>query len=185
MDKFYEHFSVKQFRNEIKSNSISMAFQGAFSKDILSLIAINLKKIPNSDFVSKKIFALVVEMAQNVHHYSAKRVYSKELQRDIGIGILTISENDDCYIISSGNYIYQKDGIEIDDRFAKINHLSSDELKELYKKQRKQPQRKDKPGANLGFIDMRRKSGHPLDYMIKKIDENESFFILSVKINKV
>jgi hypothetical protein len=123
-------------------------------------------------------------MAQNIHHYSAEKIYSEKDQKDIGIGIIAISESDDHHVVSSGNYISSKEVENLVSRSEFINTLSDDELKEYYREQRRAPQRKDKPGANLGFIDMVRKSGNPIDVMIKKYNDELSFFILTVKINK-
>nr|MBX2843333.1 SiaB family protein kinase [Flammeovirgaceae bacterium] len=160
------------------------AMQGTFSQDVMILIQAKINQIQNQKILSKRIFALVIEMAQNIHHYSDNRVFSKEYGKNIGVGILTISESDSKYIITSGNYISEEDSLEINSRFKYLNKLNDEELKELYRKHRRQPQRANKPGANLGFIDMRRRSGNPLDYEIQ-IDENrKSFFILSVKVNK-
>jgi len=88
-------------------------------------------------------------------------------------------------VVSSGNYVSNSNLEEISQRFAEINHLSEEELKKLYKAQRKMPQRKNKPGANLGFIDMRRKSGNPIDHLFIKSDQQKIFFVLSVKVNKI
>jgi len=39
-------------------------------------------------------------------------------------------------------------------------------------------------GAGLGFIDIRRKTGNPLDYSFVKIDEETSFFIFTSTITR-
>ncbi|WP_020531765.1 SiaB family protein kinase [Flexithrix dorotheae] len=184
MEHLTDSLSVKELKDILVKNSISLAMQGTFSQDVMMLIQAKINKLPNQKIISKKIFALVIEMAQNIHHYSDNRVFSEKYGKDIGVGILTISENETKYIITSGNYVSAEDAKEINSRFKYLNKLNDEELKELYKKYRKQPQRENKPGANLGFIDMRRKSGNPLDYEIQTDENSKSFFILSVKVNK-
>jgi hypothetical protein len=42
----------------------------------------------------------------------------------------------------------------------------------------------EKGGAGLGFIDIARKTGNPLEYHFEPIDEKNSFFLLKTSINK-
>ncbi|UZR95693.1 SiaB family protein kinase [Chondrinema litorale] len=182
--EYYDSFSLRRFHEDLERNAISLAFHGSFSQDTIGLINISLQQNDNAKTLTKRIFSLVVEMGQNIHHYSAKKIYSNKYEREIGVGVLAISETESYYVITSGNFIDQKDGVEIGERFEEINDMNEDELKNLYKERRKMPQRPDKPGANLGFIDIRRKSGNRIDYEIREINHNNSFFILSAKINK-
>jgi len=69
-------------------------------------------------------------------------------------------------------------------RSSYINQLNEQELKKYYQEQRRKPRTDGMPGANLGLIDMRRKSGHPLGVHIEKVNEKDSFFILSIRIRK-
>lgn len=179
-----EKFSVRDFKYRLVDNQTYLVFQGMFSQDILSLMGLTLKRIPNSEVISKRLFGMVVEMAQNIHHYSAQRMFSDKDQREIGVGVIAISETDHFYVVSSGNYITNKDREVLEVRSAFINSLDEDQLREYYREQRKQPQRVGKPGANLGLIDMRRKSGNTIDVRIESVDNEISFFILSVKIRK-
>ncbi len=185
MQEELEHFSVKTFKDLLFANRISLAFHGLFSQDVLTLIGHSMKKTPDDQLLSKRLFGIVIELAQNIHHYSAQKVYSEKDKRDIGIGIVAIGETDDYHIISSGNYIVNSEVEVIRTRSEYINGLDAEALKEYYKEQRKAPQRANKPGANLGFIEMVRKSGNPIDVIIKDYDDKMSFFTLTVKINKL
>ncbi len=179
-----DRFSIKQFKERFEHHRISMAFQGILSQDILTLLGQSLRNIPNNQVLAKRLFGLAVEMTQNIHHYSAQKVYSDKDEREIGMGIVCIGQDDETHFITSGNYIFEKDVKVVLQRSAYINSLSEEELKEYYREQRRAPQRKDKPGANLGFIEMRRKSGNPVEVEIIELGEGMSFFVLSVKINK-
>ncbi|KXX69948.1 hypothetical protein AVL50_13815 [Flammeovirga sp. SJP92] len=181
---YMEHFSVKTFKQQLAMKKISLAFQGIFSQDVLALIGKSLRNTPESRVIAKRLFAIVIEMAQNIHHYSAEKQYSEKDGRDIGVGIVAIAEDDHHYIITSGNCIVKTEVPPLIERANYINGLSPEKLKEFYREQRKAPQREGKPGANLGFIDMVRKSGNPIEINIKEYDETRSFFILSVRVNK-
>lgn len=184
MTEEQEYFSVYNFKNQLVDHDISMSFHGMLSQDVLSLIGQRLKNIPNSQVLSKRLFALAVEMTQNILHYSAQKMQSEKDGREVGVGVIAISETDEFHVISSGNYVHDIDAEAIVERVNYINSLSAKELKDYYREQRKAPQRANKPGANLGFIDMRRKSGNQLDVIIHETNDEHSFFILSVKIRK-
>ncbi len=177
-------FSLLKFKTALREHRISMCFQGMFSQDVLSLIGLTLRNAPDSQRTSKRLFALVVEMTQNIHHYSAQKMYSAKDKRHVGVGVIAISETPEFYQVSSGNYAFKNDAKILMDRSRYINSLDEESLKNYYAEMRRQPQRPDKPGANLGLIDMRRKSGQPIDVLIEEVDQNISFYTLTVRIRK-
>ena len=42
----------------------------------------------------------------------------------------------------------------------------------------------DKGGAGLGFIDIARKTGSPLEYHFEPLDDKNSFFLLKTSISR-
>ncbi|TAD95549.1 MAG: hypothetical protein EAZ97_15345 [Bacteroidetes bacterium] len=163
---------------------MSLAFQGIISQDILSLVGTTLRKKPNSEIVSKRLFSIVVEMAQNIYHYSASRAYSEKDKKEIGVGVITIGENKDHYIVNSGNIATAHDAISVAERCEYINGLADEELKKFHKKTLREPQRADKPGANVGLIVMSRQSENKLFYDTTVINDQHTFITLSVRVSK-
>ncbi|MGB0522979.1 MAG: SiaB family protein kinase [Flammeovirgaceae bacterium] len=179
-----DFFSVHRLKRDLKYNNIYMSFSGVFSQDILTLIGLSLRRIPNSGIVSRRLFALVIEMTQNIYHYSNRKVYSEKDKRYIGTGTIAIGEDGDHHVISSGNFMDTSKTERLIKRSSYINSLDEKELKEYYLAQRKIKRDDGMPGANLGLIDMRRKSKNLLGIHIEKVDEKDSFFILSIRIKK-
>ena len=179
-----DFFSVHHLKEELKYNNIYMSFSGVFSQDILTLIGLSLRRVPNSNIVSRRLFALVIEMTQNIYHYSNRKIYSEKDKRYIGTGTIAIGEDGDHHVISSGNFMDTSKTDRLLKRSTYINQLDDPELKKYYQEQRRKPRTDGMPGANLGLIDMRRKSGNPLGIHIEKVDEKDSFFILSIRIRK-
>ena len=62
--------------------------------------------------------------------------------------------------------------------------MNQDELKQLHKEKMRETAISDKGGAGLGFIDIARKTGNPLEYHFEPIDENNSFFLLKTIISR-
>lgn len=182
--EYLEHFSVKTFKDQLKDHNISLVFNGIFTQEVLTLIGKTLKSTPNSHIISKRLFAVVIEMAQNIHHYSAYKEFSQKDGKEVGTGMITIGKDADCFYVHSGNYINIDEIAQLVDRANYINSLNKEELRDFYREVRRAPQRTNKPGANLGFIDMVRKSGNPIEIQIEEVNDKISFFILTVKINK-
>ena len=70
-------------------------------------------------------------------------------------------------------------------KINKVNDLNREELKAYYKQVLNNGEISDKGGGGLGFIDIAKKSGEKLVYNIREIDENYSFFTLTVKISQI
>ena len=186
-NRVIEGLSLSNFKTGLKERKISLVFSGMFSQEILSLLGVSLRRLENSEVVARRLFGMVIEMTQNIRHYSAQRQFSEQDSREIGVGIIGIGQTERHHIVSSGNYANDADIENIIRNCSYVNSIAHDPklLKEAYRARRMEEQRDDKPGANLGFIDMARKSGNSLEYSIDRHEgEQEAFFILTVKINK-
>lgn len=179
-----ELFSMHKFYQFVRANSMSLAFQGIISQDILSLVGTTLRKKPNSEVISKRLFSIVVEMAQNIYHNSASRAYSEKDKKEIGVGVITIGENKDFYIVNSGNIATVEDAKVVGERCRVINELSREELKKFHKEVLRQDPRPNKPGANVGLILMSRQSENELFFDETPINDKISFLTLSVRVSK-
>ncbi len=180
-----DNFSVTEIKARLTENHINMVYRGMLSQEILTLIGQQLKNSLSNRLVSKRLFAIAVEVCQNIHHYSSERSCSDKEQKEIGIGTIAFGKSESHHMIFSGNYIDKDLKKIIIERVNIINALSTNELRDFYLKQRKEPQIGNKPGANLGFIDVKRKSGNPLEIeFIHSNDQNRVFFILSVRVDK-
>ena len=73
---------------------------------------------------------------------------------------------------------------EISVFLEKLNILDTDSLDDLYIKQMWEGTVSPKGGAGPGFIDIRRKTGNPLDFSFVKIDEETTFFIFTSTITR-
>jgi Family of unknown function (DUF6272) len=177
-----EKLTLFNYFNDMNRQEIILTFKGTISQEILADVGVSLRSKLPSQHVSKKTFAIFVELAQNIYHHSAQKEYSASKGRNAGVGVILIQNIAEHLIISSGNLIenYKIEGLI--QRCEFINQLSSDELKDYYMKQRKRPT--GGVGANIGLIDMARRSGYPLEYQVIEIDEENSFFALSIKVDK-
>lgn len=178
------NFDLLDYYNNNKKNNIILSFKGAVSQEILVEIGSIIRNQFDIHKSIKKIFAVFVELAQNIMHYSAESEFSLREGKDVGVGIIIFSENEDYFYITSGNVVGTKKGKKVVEKIEKVNEMSADELKTYYKEQRRKPQADGSKGAGLGFIDIARKSNQKIDYQLKETEDGNSFLVLSVKFSK-
>jgi hypothetical protein len=100
------------------------------------------------------------------------------------MGLVLVAKNAERFQVTTGNIIEHGHVDEISMFLGKLNNMNSDDLDDLYKQQMRDGILSPQGGAGLGFIDIRRKTGNPLDYSFVKIDEETSFFIFTSTITR-
>lgn len=137
-----------------------------------------------SDIKRKKIFNIAVEMFQNLYHYT--RDLSLEGISDHEARMIELSfdidEND--YLLKTSNLLKSEHEKDLRERIDKVNRMDAKELRNYYREVLNNEEFSDKGGAGLGFIDMKKRSGEPLDYEIEITDQNIKKYTLVVKVGK-
>lgn len=178
--------SVYDLNHFLDKGDIFLSYSGQITQNIIVEFSEKLQKkldleSPNIPF-TKKIFAIFVELLQNMLHYSAKEMILENSTKKIPEGIVTITKDDNYIYIISGNLIYNEQKDDLKRRIELVNNLSADELKKLYKETLKNPPDPNRKGAGIGIIDISRKSQHQLKYEFRKIDKNTYFFSVRAQI---
>ena len=178
---------IYDFYKEMKNFEINIMYEGKITHQITkaftTLTELDLEKQEESEKVKRKVFHVMVESLQNITKHAVPTGKVKE--EEAGRGIFVVTKGDGFYTIITGNLTSNESVVELSKILHNVNSLNKDELKDLYKKQIKNGrQLSERGGAGLGFIDIARKTGNPIDYnIIPMPDEENSFFILGVKIN--
>ncbi len=167
-------------------NDIMFSYKGPITQDILVAVGDSIKKkFPSGEIgynIIKKIFAVFIEEAQNVLKHSYEKHYNHE-QKGTGIGLIGVGrKNHEYFFVFSGNMIQRSSEGELKSHLDHINSLNKEELKKYYNKKRKTGTLSEEGGAGLGFIDMARRSGRPLEYWFEIIDDDRTFFEVLIKI---
>jgi hypothetical protein len=177
-----------EYYKKMCERNIVLDFQGAISQDMVVGMAELLKIKSSQEFgntnIVKKLFSVFIEMAQNIAIYSAERVHLDNRHGDVGAGIIVVTEENNNYTITSGNLVKNRSISKIIEQCQKINRMEKGELREFYKAQIKSSRERGKKGAGVGLIDMARKSGNPIRYGVTRVDDINSFLVLSVKVQK-
>ena len=176
------------------AKGIIMSFKGAFAQPIIVEIGQTLRNrisAQSAESVSararltKKIFSVFVELAQNVMHYSAERE-EDEYGKEYGVGLLVISHSDGVYAVSSANQIPTGATERVRERCEAIRSMTREELKRRYNEQRRLPRNADESkGAGLGLLDIARRCDFPLEYAFAPVNETRALFLLSAQIDSL
>ena len=164
---------------------IALYYKGPFDEVILSKISQHLRsKFPESPKASKKLFAIFIELAQNIAFYSAEKYHFDEKERTHGIGTILVKDSVGKITFTCGNLVDNKSVLELINKCEHINSLNYDELRELRKEIRNAPRKENHKGGNIGLVQVALKSENPLTTKAIEIDNDHSFFLLSTEIEK-
>lgn len=164
--------------------NLMLVYEGEFTQEItkavLSMAERNLDSKGEESTTKRKVFNVMVECLQNICKHSD--VAPSESEKG---AIFMIGSEDNCYIISSGNFIANQfvDGLKA--KLEKINSLDKEGLKNLYKDMIQAAQLSEKGGAGLGFVDIARKSGQKLEYEFVSVNQEYSFFAFTTRIERL
>lgn len=186
----YMNFVV-QFHKMMVDNKITLIYEGEVTQEITkaftSMTEKNLEKVEENGKIKKKVYHVMVECLQNIskHADDETQTASDSLQEGLTkTGIFLIGNDQNQYFITSGNGISNENIPALKSLIDNINSLNQDELKQLHKEKIRETAISNKGGAGLGFIDIARKTGNPLEYHFEPIDENNSFFLLKTIISR-
>ena len=168
-------------RNQFERHNILLAFNGLFSATLIEEIGLALRKhleaLSATPTEVTDVFTIYIEMTQNIRHYAT----SKNLSDSQASGTITISREQDHYIINAGNVVDIADGEVLLQRIHHLAGLDKTGLKALWKTQMRQPRQAGaSSGAGLGLIDMARKASRPLAASFNRLDDRSGFFSLQV-----
>jgi hypothetical protein len=175
--------SLNNYKQSLDNEGIIFTFCGPMSHDIVEGIGGALRNKMAEDEVSRvvslKVFSIFVEQVQNVINYSQERVPSNS---EMSFGIVVVGEKNNKFFIMGGNRIENSKVPKLQENLKELQGMNKDELKELYKRKRKEGADKDSKGAGIGFIEMARKSSEPIEFNFEKLDEKNSFFTINIRV---
>ncbi|TGK15232.1 hypothetical protein EHO61_16245 [Leptospira fluminis] len=168
---------------EADEYDLLVSFKGRLSQEVLTELGSLIRTSLSAEVKIKKIFAVFIELAQNMLHYSSERRTNEEM-KEAGVGILAVRENSIGYQIASGNLVQNEKLDFLSERIQRINSMNKDELKSFYQQQLRAERPDDSKGSGVGLIDIARKSDGPLVFHFDTVDDNNSFFTISAFFTK-
>lgn len=178
--------SILDYNELLEKDHILICYKGPFLERVLTLLGEKINLLISEDpRLNKKVFSIFIELAQNIAYYSEER-YSQgpNAEKTYGKGTFIICEAKGHYTLTSANLIKKSWAQEILYKSEMINKLDAEGLRSLKRELRNKPRYEGQLGGNIGLIDIALKAGTSLDVEIVEVDEQHSFFSLSIDVPK-
>ncbi len=169
----------------IKTGNELISFCGFVTAEVINCALDEIeKKLEERSFDSKlrkKVYYILVETLQNIFHHTEIVNYADKNEKG-KLSFYLVDNEGVGVLIRTGNYISREKIGLIKSRLEKINSLSQEEIKEIYKFILNHQKHSDKGGGGLGFLDIARKSGNPLVYSFTEVNDEFCFFQLDIHV---
>jgi hypothetical protein len=172
----------------MNEGDVLLSYQGSITSDlitnVLDVIETKLDDVDASSAVKKKVYNVLVESLQNLYHHIDDLPDEMKNEYESKFAILVVSKVKENYRISTGNFVKSSKVKQLKEKIDKINSLSKDELKDMYKFVLNHQKLSAKGGGGLGLIDIAKKTGNKLDYLFQNYNNDYYFFNLDVIISE-
>ena len=176
----YKEFVISLFQG-IEKGDLEYIFKGEVTSTVVTNI-LDLAKLNLDDDelrpISSRIYFILGEGLQNISRHQEKGDGS--IPND---SIILISKKEGKYTITTGNLIKTKSKAELENKMQKINSMNTSDLREFARYIRKNFALSEKGGANLGLVEMAKRSGSKLIYGFEDFDDIFSFFYFSIQLD--
>jgi hypothetical protein len=170
---------------KLQIKDICLVFEGQITHQVMkALTGLMEEKLDDveDERVLRRVYHVMVESLQNINRHA--EVFEFKGHPYPGMGLVLVAKNPERFQVTTGNIIENSHLDDLAMFMGKLNNMDCDALDDLYKKQLREGVLSARGGAGLGFIDIRRKTGNPLDYSFVKIDPDTSFFIFTSTIDR-
>jgi len=106
----------------------------------------------------------------------------RELEEKYGKPFAMIRLVDRAYLLSTGNLIPNSKVKELKEKLDIVNNLDKEGLKEMFIKSLTDQESDTDSTGNMGLIEMIKKSGSKLEYLFDEINEEYSYYTLTVSV---
>ncbi len=179
--------SVYDLLYKMSAENIVLAYQGDIDAGLLesvySMMNRHLEEKKISSDRKKKFFYILIESLQNVFHHQVVKFENLNGEKIVAAGFIIKSDDEGTYNIITGNYLPNSKVDGLKKQLEEVNSLGPEELREYYRQSLSGNEFSEKGGAGLGIIEMARRSGNKLMYEFTKINNDYSFFSLTITIH--
>lgn len=175
----YKDFVETLFKG-IEKGDLEYIYKGEVTSEvvtnILDLAKINMNEEDLKPLMSR-IYFILGEGLQNIS------IHQEKIDNLSVDSIIFISKKGQYYTITTGNLIKASKKEELEKRLNQINSMTVEELRDFARYIRKNYTFNEKGGANLGLVEMAKRSGSQLVYGFKDINEYYSYFYFTVELD--
>lgn len=178
-----KEFNFFEYHAQISHENVVLSYKGPLTNILLSEFSRDIReKLQSEPVIGKKVFAIFMELAQNVLFYSKEENLFGE-NRD-KVGTLVILNTDEYYRIITGNLVFKKSLPLLEEKCRIINSLDRDALREYKRLLRNSPRGEESKGGGIGMVQAALTSESPLEYEINELLGDYAFFSIAVNVAK-
>ena len=178
-----KHINFNQWYDTLNESKMLLMFKGDFNQELVNAIVSLIEGVPEiSDepiFLKTRMSGAIVECLQNICRHGAGFGESIKMKP----GIILISKGKDEYIIGIGNPILNSKVKSLRYYLDKVNNLDKEELKKFHKEVLVNAELYGKYGADLGLINMARKSHKKFEFDFRQLDDKYTFFSFEIYVS--
>ena len=146
----------QDFHKLLEQRRTFFCYSGLLSEDVLStfsgIVREQMSEMEDDTEITKRVFGIFVEQAQNVIRYSKDRI------AEGGTGTVAISRAEDGFLIEAINPMDDENAEGLQKNLDELKAMDSKELRKAYKQRLREGPPEGSKGAGLGFIEMARKA---------------------------
>ncbi len=179
-----EHSDLYLLRETYNQKRLILCFNGPFSQGLIEELGLALRSHLKSDSLSSAaasdVFAVYIELTQNIRNYARQHAFSDDAGGTVAIG----RDEQDRHIVLAGNVVDPEEGKALQARIRDIASMDKAQLRAAYKEQLRRPREEgSSTGAGLGLLDIARKSSEALSCSLLPVNSgNQLFFSIKVVI---
>ena len=177
---------VYNYYRRMEDEQVILSFKGEFSAELLtSILHIMESKMLELSIpmqMKKRVFNVLVECFQNLYHHIDKDYSDIPIDATKNSALVMVKYVDNKIMVLTGNYIPKRSTNDLKQKLVLVNELDEKELRELYQQRLLNNSVSRKGTAGLGIIDIARKSKNELGYEFVEVNDDYSFFCLSIVI---
>ena len=179
-------FNVDEFYEMLKNGDVVVSYKGTITTEMINNTLESIESLmeggEEGGKIRKKVYNVLVESLQNLYHHADELPEDLKGKLEPKFGILVIARQNNGYKITTGNFINSSKIKFLKDKIDKINSLSEEELKDMYKFILNHQKLSAKGGGGLGLVDIARKTGNKLDYSFQNYNNDFYFYNLIITV---
>ena len=169
----------QDFHKLLEQRRTFFCYSGLLSEDVLStfssIVREQMSEMEDDTEITKRVFGIFVEQAQNVIRYSKDRI------AEGGTGTVAISRAENGFLIEAINPMDHENAEGLQKNLDELKAMDSKELRQAYKQRLREGPPEGSKGAGLGFIEMARKADR---FEFDFVGSTELLFVFKVWIKE-
>ncbi len=176
-----KEFNFFEYHNQINQENIILSYKGPVTPVLIAELSRDIRKdLRNNKKSGKKVFAIFMELVQNVSYYSSEINVFGDKSR---VGSIFIIDQATHYEIVVGNMVENPMVLGLVQRCSKIKEFDREALRAYKRDLRDQSYRQDGDGAGIGLVQVAL-TADKFDVKTLKMSDEYSFFVLFLDVQK-